>query len=101
MSGMHGGRDTSRGSQVQGGMAAAVTISDFSFEPGNLRVPVGATVTWTNEDSAPHDATARGADWKTDRLSDADSDTLTFDEPGDYDYYCSIHPNMKARLVVR
>jgi plastocyanin len=64
-------------------------------------VPAGATVTWENEDSAAHDATARNGDWKTQRLSDGERDTLTFDSPGDYDYYCSIHPSMKATLRVR
>ena len=99
---MHGGgRNTSGSSVVQGGAEANVTIEGFAFEAGNLEVPVGATVTWTNEDSAPHDATARDADWKTERLSNGESDTLTFDNPGSYDYYCSIHPSMKARLVVR
>jgi plastocyanin len=99
---MHGrGRNTSTSAVVQGGTQASVRIEDFAFEPGNLEVPVGATVTWRNEDSVPHDATARNADWKTELLSDSDSDTLTFDGVGEYDYYCSIHPSMKARIVVR
>jgi plastocyanin len=99
---MHGrGRNTSDSPTVQGGSAANVRIEGFAFQPGNLEVPVGATVTWTNEDSAPHDATARDADWQTERLSEAESDTLTFDTPGEYEYYCSIHRSMKARLRVR
>jgi len=102
MGGMHGGgRDTSSGSVVRGGVDANVAIEGFLFQPGNLEVPVGATVTWTNEDSAAHDATSRNGDWQTERLSEGESDTLTFDRPGEYDYYCSIHPSMKARLVVR
>jgi len=99
---MHGrGRNTSSDPVVQGGSTATVRIEDFAFKPGNLEVPVGASVTWTNEDSAPHDATAKNGNWKTDRLSEGDSDTLTFDAAGAYDYYCSIHPSMKARLIVR
>ncbi len=102
MGGMHGGgRDTSGNSPVPGGMTASVTIEGFAFQPGNLEIPVGATVTWTNRDSAPHDATARNGDWRTQRLSDGENDTLTFESAGEYDYYCSIHPSMKARLVVR
>lgn len=102
MGGMHrGGRDTSGGSAVRGGTTASVVIEDFAFQPGNLAVPVGAAVTWDNNDSAPHDATTRDGRWKTERLSDGESDTLTFDSAGEYDYYCSIHPSMKARLVVR
>lgn len=102
MGSMHGGgRDTGDDPVVRGGSAASVRIEDFAFEPGNLEVPMGATVTWTNQDSAPHDATARNGDWKSDRLSNGESDTLTFTSAGTFDYYCSIHPSMKARLVVR
>jgi plastocyanin len=102
MRGMHGGgRDTSGAAVVRGGTAADVRIEDYAFVPGNLEVAVGATVTWTNEDAAAHDATARGGGWETERLSRGESDTLTFSAAGEYDYYCTIHPGMKARLVVR
>lgn len=99
---MHGrGRNTSNSPVTQGGSHANVRIAGFAFEPGNLEVSVGATVTWTNQDSAPHDATARDADWQTEQLSEGESNTLTFDSRGEYDYYCSIHPSMKAKLRVR
>ena len=101
MGSMHGeGRDTADSALVRSGGSVDVSIRDFAFSPGNLEVPVGATVTWRNSDSAPHDATARGGDWRTERLSEDESDSLTFNEPGDYDYYCSIHPSMEARLRV-
>jgi plastocyanin len=95
------GSDTAGSALVRGGLQADVIIEDFAFSPGNLEVPVGATVTWTNEDSAPHDATARNGDWRTERLSEGESDSLTFDTAGVFDYYCSIHSSMKARLTVR
>ena len=95
------GQDTASDPVVRAGSAADVRIEDFSFQPGNLEVPIGAAVTWTNGDAAPHDATARNGDWNTERLSNGESDTLTFDNAGTFDYYCSIHPSMKARLVVR
>jgi plastocyanin len=99
---MHGGgRNTSNSPLVRQGQSADVSIDDFTFTPGSLEVERGATVTWTNRDSAPHDATARNGDWETDTLSRGDTDSVTFDDSGDYDYYCSIHPSMKARLVVR
>jgi plastocyanin len=102
MRGMHGqGQDNGSDPLVRGGSTATVRIEDFAFEPGNLQVPLGATVTWTNEDSAPHDVTVRNAQWKTRRLSENESDALTFDSAGTYDYYCSIHPSMKARITVR
>jgi plastocyanin len=99
---MHGGgRNTTGDPLVRGGIEENVRIEGFAFWPGNLEVPVGASVTWRNEDSALHDATARNGDWQTLRLSGGESDTLTFDTAGAYDYYCSIHPSMQARLVVR
>lgn len=99
---MHGrGRNTSDSSVFQGGSQANIRIEDFAFEPGNLVVSVGATVTWANEDSATHDAKARNGDWQTERLSKGETDTIIFDRAGDYDYFCSIHPSMKAKLVVR
>ena len=98
---MGGGRDTANAPLTTGGSTATVTIADLAFSPGNLQVPVGATVTWKNRDSAPHDATARDGSWKTSTLSTGESDTLTFSRAGEYDYYCSIHPSMKAHLSVK
>lgn len=102
MSSMHrGGRDTSGDAQISGSLDETIRVEDFAFRPGNLQVPVGARVTWSNQDSAPHDATARNADWKTGRLSRGESTSLTFDESGVFEFYCSIHPQMKARLSVQ
>jgi plastocyanin len=98
---MGGGRNTANAPLTAGSSTETVTIKDFAFSPGNLQVPVGATVTWTNGDSAPHNATARDGIWKTDTLSDGDTNTLTFSRAGEYDYYCTIHPSMKAHLSVR
>jgi plastocyanin len=99
---MHGrGQDTSRGPVVQGAVEAATIVEGFAFDPGNLEVPLGASVTWTNRDSAPHDATARDGSWRTERLSKSETQTITFEATGEYAYYCSIHPSMKARLVAR
>lgn len=99
---MHGrGRSTSGSSLVRGGSQATVNIEDFAFEPGNVEVPIGATVTWTNRDSAPHDATSRDGSWETETLSSGESGSATFDAPGEFDYYCTIHPSMKAHLSVK
>ncbi len=98
---MHGGANTSGATVTVGGKVATVDIRDFAFAPGNLQVPVGATVTWTNHDSAPHTATANDGSWDTGTLNQGESKSITFDKPGDYAYYCKIHPTMKARLQVR
>lgn len=101
MSRMMGGTDASNAPVSVAGATASVAIRGFAFSPGNLQVPVGAKVTWTNDDSAPHTATAKDRSWDTGILNQGQSATLTFDKPGDYTYYCTVHPNMVARLTVR
>jgi plastocyanin len=98
---MGGGTNTSNEPASVGGGSESVAIRDFAFAPGNLQVPVGANVTWTNYDDAPHTATAKDGSWDTGNLSKGDTKTLTFDKAGDYSYYCKVHPTMVARLQVR
>jgi plastocyanin len=102
MARMHGGgRDTSGDPLTRGGVTETVVIRNFTFSPGNLRVPAGATVTWTNRDAAPHDAVSQDGSWRTEILYEGDSGSVTFGRPGEYRYYCSIHPSMEALLTVR
>jgi len=98
---MGGGSNTANAPLTIGGDSETVTISGLAFSPGNLQVPVGATVTWMNRDSVSHNATSRDGSWKTENLSNGESGEMTFDHPGEYDYYCSIHPSMKAHLTVK
>ena len=102
MSGMMGGgRDSTDDPQEVGSAVETVIIEDFRYAPGNLSVPVGAEVTWTNRDNAPHSATDQDETWDTGLLSKGESATLTLGEPGTFEYYCTVHPDMKARLVVQ
>jgi plastocyanin len=98
---MGGGSDTSGAAVVLGGPSEPVTIRDYAYAPGNLQVPVGATVRWTNYDDAPHTASAKNGDWDTGTLNKGQSGSITFRVAGDYTYYCKIHPSMVARLVVK
>jgi plastocyanin len=77
---------------------SAVFISGFAFEPTDLRVNVGTTVTWTNNDPTPHTVTGKGFD--TGPLDQNVSGTVTFESAGTFDYSCAIHPNMQGRVVV-
>ena len=67
--------------------------------PGPVTIEVGDTVTWVNDDDAPHDAVGNG--WTTPLLTKGDSHAVTFIAAGTYAYYCSIHPEMTGRVVVR
>jgi plastocyanin len=78
-----------------------IAIENFAYSPGNLEIAVGAKVTWTNRDRAPHSATDSGGAWDTGVLGEGKSATRTFASAGTFEYFCSVHPNMKARLVVQ
>ncbi len=77
-----------------------VEIADFDFSPRKLTVQAGVAITWTNRDSAPHDATDVAGAWATDTLRQGKSATIVFDSPGEYEYLCTIHPDMKGTLTV-
>lgn len=83
--------------------ATAVTIDNFSFAPATLTVPAGTTVRWTNHDEDAH--TVAGADGtkvlSSPPLDTGDSYDFTFTKPGIYRYFCSIHPEMQATIVVQ
>ncbi len=95
-----GAKDTSGDPPTIGGAAENIVMKDTSYKPGNLEVPAGAAITFTNEDGALHDAKAKDADWETGDLNKGDSETIVLNEPGEYAYYCEFHPSMKAKITV-
>jgi plastocyanin len=91
--------------QVPG--ATVVNIQNFAFNPASITVPKGTTVTWVNQDTANHEivndaqgSIAQGASFTSNSLPKGASYSFKFDNPGDYPYHCSIHPSMKATVVV-
>ena len=80
--------------------AAAVSIVDLAFEPAELEVSVGTSVTWTNDGAAPHTATGDAGEFDSDILETGDSFSFTFEEAGTFAYHCNVHPDMTATVVV-
>jgi plastocyanin len=70
--------------------SAAVSISNFKFEPKVLRVKVGTTVTWTNTDGT-HSAVADDENFSSPTLAKGKSFSFKFTKRGKYPYYCSFH----------
>ncbi len=67
-----------------------------------VTVPVGGSVTWTNQDSAPHTATAQDREvLQSGTQNQGESYTQAFDTAGTYEYFCEFHPNMKGTIVVQ
>jgi plastocyanin len=84
---------------VKGG--AKVSIANFAFTPGEITIAPGETVTWTNDDGAPHGLEYQDGAKGVDPLLPGSSFTRRFDRPGTYEYNCSVHPYMTGRVVVR
>lgn len=96
-----GSPDTTTGSTGQQGEGGAVTIADFAFDPAEIEVAAGATITWTNEDSATHTVESDDETLMSDDLDNGATYEMTFDEPGTYQYVCGIHPNMEGTVIVK
>jgi plastocyanin len=78
---------------------ATISMVDFAFT-GATAVAVGDTVTVTNEDSVAHTWTAVGGEFDSGSLAGGDSFEHTFDEAGEYDFFCSVHPDMTGSITV-
>ncbi|MBV8835175.1 MAG: cupredoxin family copper-binding protein [Alphaproteobacteria bacterium] len=77
-----------------------VKIDNFTFTPQKLTVKAGDTVTWENVDDIPHTVVATNRSFKSKALDTNDKFSFTFTTPGTIEYFCSLHPHMKASLVV-
>ncbi len=78
-----------------------VKIGNFSFIPETVTVRAGATVTWVNEDDVPHTVVSTAKKFSSRVLDTDDKYARTFADPGTYEYYCSVHPHMKGKVIVR
>lgn len=79
----------------------AVTIQNFAYQPANLQVKVGTTVTWTNNDTAPHTVTFRDSSLKSSGiLRQGDTYSYTFTKAGTFSYYCAVHTYMVGQVTV-
>ena len=80
---------------------AQVRIANFTFTPKTITVPVGASLTWSNDDDVPHTIVATDGSFRSKPLDTGDKFSVTFTKPGEYAYFCSIHPMMTGKVVVK
>lgn len=78
-----------------------ITIDNFTFGPMAVTIPVGGTVTWVNGDDVPHTVRAVDGSFHSKPLDTDERFSFTFSKPGVYNYFCSIHPKMTAKVIVR
>lgn len=79
----------------------AVTISGFKFTPARISVAAGDTITFTNNDSAPHTATALNGAFNTGTIGKGKSKKVTVNNAGGLDYKCNFHPAMKGKVTAK
>jgi len=84
------------------GNVVSVSIVDFAFTPKTITVPVGTTVRWTNNGSAPHTVTSTSSPKAFDSgtLNSGDTFQHTFTTAGQFPYRCNIHPSMTGMVIV-
>ena len=80
-------------------------IEDICYIPSNIVVEKGKSITWINEDSSFHSVTSGfypepSGFFDSGHLDPYQSYTLSFDETGTYDYFCTLHPWMFAQVIV-
>lgn len=83
------------------GTGDRVDIEGFAFRPATLTVPAGTTVTWENLDSTVHDVTSTdGGFTSSGDMGGGATYQYTFEEEGEYPYFCAHHPDMTGTIIV-
>jgi plastocyanin len=81
--------------------SAAVGIKEFKFAPTALEIRTGTTVTWTNRDEETHTITSATGAFASAGLGHDETFAQTFTRPGAYEYFCALHPKMRATVIVK
>jgi amicyanin len=77
-----------------------VKIDNFTFNPQQITIKAGTTVTWANHDDIPHTVVSKAFIFKSKALDTDDKYSFTFTTPGTFEYFCSLHPHMTGSIVV-
>jgi amicyanin len=83
------------------GPVATVGMDHSTFTPSEITVTPGTTVTWVNNEAMPHTVVDSNKGFRSKTLAKDARFSFTFTTAGDYDYVCSIHPNMKGKVIVK
>jgi amicyanin len=78
-----------------------VGMDHNTFIPSEITVAPGTTVTWVNNEAMPHTVVDQNKGFRSKMLAKDARFSFTFTTAGDYDYLCSIHPNMKGKVIVK
>lgn len=79
---------------------AEVKIDNFAFNPTPLQVKAGTTVTWKNGDDVPHNIESAQHKFSSPVLDTDQKFQFVFKDPGEYSYFCKLHPKMTGKVIV-
>src|SRR5689334_22988331 len=79
----------------------AEILGNRAFNPDDLTVTVGSTVTWTNTDSIAHTSTSDTRVWDSGSVAPHAQFSMTFPTAGRFPYHCAIHPGMVGTVTVQ
>jgi plastocyanin len=104
---MTGGNATSGGASVTISPGSSSPSNGKNFVPDTLPVKAGTTVTWTNGDTTLHTVTSgtpeggnSGTEFDSSYIAAGKTFQHAFNTAGTFDYYCTLHPFMKGKIVV-
>ena len=78
-----------------------VTIDNFTFAPKELTIAVGTTIKFVNHDDIPHTVVDKKLSFRSKALDTDDAYSYTFATAGSFDYFCSLHPHMVGKIIVK
>jgi plastocyanin len=81
--------------------SANIAVDNFTFAPREITVEKGTTVIWVNHDDVPHTIVSADKKFKSKALDTDDQYSFTFTEAGTYPYFCSVHPVMTGKVIVK
>ena len=101
--GSDGGDAPAPAPAAEDGSGTRVVMRDLQFEPKAVTVKAGETITWVNEDTAPHNVVnaVEGEQPKSDLFNEGGTYEFTPTKAGKIDYVCTIHPGMDGTITVR
>src|SRR3569623_1458397 len=76
-----------------------IVVEKLLYTPAEVTAKVGDTIEWDNKDSLVHSATATDKSWNV-PLPSKKKGSIVVTKAGTFDYYCTLHPNMKGKLTV-
>jgi plastocyanin len=78
-----------------------IKIENFTFNPAEITIKPGTTVTWQNGDDIPHSIVEDNAKFRSKALDAGETFSMAFANAAEIGYFCGLHPRMKGKIVVK